>query len=82
MKKYRLKFGVRGGLASQEYILTNKKLAESLATDISNVLNATMEKDWYGKLPPDFTFESFQLDKNCNGKSWTSNTHFVSLERV
>jgi len=79
---YKLKFGIRGGIASQEYLINSKKMAESLAMDITNVLAATEERDWNGDNHPSTRLETWKMVSNCPSRSWTSSFHFVSLEQV
>jgi len=79
---YKLKFGIRGGIASQEYYIKSKKMAESLAMDITNVLAANEDRDWNGNNPPSTRPETWKMYSNCPIRTWTSSCNFVSLEQI
>lgn len=81
-KEYKIKFGIRGGVMSQEYTIPTKTMAEKLCADLVKVLNATKTKDWYGVEEPTqgANPKVWKMHSNCPVKSWTSSTHFVSLE--
>lgn len=81
MKKYKLTFGIRGGLLSGEYLLS-KSIAENMAKDITNILRATEKRDFNGEREPISSKEFWKMDKNCTGRSWSSSYHFVAVEVV
>jgi hypothetical protein len=73
--KYVIEFGVRGGAHTDSLIVPTRKLAERLARNLVMVFKNDPHAD--GARACDW-----QLTPECEGQTWQSSTHFVSVSKL
>jgi hypothetical protein len=73
--KFCIEFGVRGGLHTDNIIVSGNPIAAKICSSLVMVFENSTETI-------SSELRTWMLEKNCPTTSWSSPTHFVSLSKL